>query len=61
MGEIRQVTVPDIGDFHEVPIIDIAVKPGDHIKAEDPLITLESDKASMDVPAPSAGLVKSAW
>ena len=59
MGEIRQVTVPDIGDFHDVPIIDIAVKPGDRIKAEEPLITLESDKASMDVPAPSAGFVKS--
>jgi pyruvate dehydrogenase E2 component (dihydrolipoamide acetyltransferase) len=59
MGEIRQVTVPDIGDFHDVPIIDIAVKPGDVVKAEDPLITLESDKASMDVPAPSTGLVKS--
>jgi pyruvate dehydrogenase E2 component (dihydrolipoamide acetyltransferase) len=59
MGEIRQVTVPDIGDFHDVPIIDIAVKPGDRIKAEEPLITLESDKASMEVPAPSAGLVKS--
>ena len=59
MGEIRQVTVPDIGDFHDVPIIEISVKPGDRIKAEQPLITLESDKASMDVPAPSAGLVKS--
>jgi pyruvate dehydrogenase E2 component (dihydrolipoamide acetyltransferase) len=59
MGKLRQVTVPDIGDFHDVPIIDIAVKPGDRIKAEEPLITLESDKASMDVPAPSAGLVKS--
>ena len=59
MGEIRQVTVPDIGDFHDVPIIDITVKPGDRVKAEEPLITLESDKASMDVPAPSAGLVKS--
>src|SRR5580704_6172216 len=59
MGEIRQVTVPDIGDFHDVPIIDITVKPGDRVKAEEPLITLESDKASMEVPSPSAGLVKS--
>ena len=59
MGEIRQVTVPDIGDFHDVPIIDITVKPGDRVKAEEPLITLESDKASMDVPSPSGGLVKS--
>jgi pyruvate dehydrogenase E2 component (dihydrolipoamide acetyltransferase) len=59
MSEIRQVKVPDIGDFHDVPIIDIAVKPGDRVKAEEPLITLESDKASMEVPSPSAGLVKS--
>ena len=59
MGEIRQVTVPDIGDFHDVPIIDVTVKPGDRVKAEEPLITLESDKASMEVPSPSAGLVKS--
>ncbi len=51
------VVVPDIGDFKSVPIIDIHVKPGDSVKAEDPLITLESDKASMDVPAPTAGTV----
>jgi pyruvate dehydrogenase E2 component (dihydrolipoamide acetyltransferase) len=58
MGEIAQVSVPDIGDFKQVPIIEIQVKPGDRIKAEDPLITLESDKASMEVPSPSAGVVK---
>jgi pyruvate dehydrogenase E2 component (dihydrolipoamide acetyltransferase) len=58
MGEIAQVSVPDIGDFTEVPIIEIQVKPGDRVKAEDPLITLESDKASMEVPSPSAGVVK---
>src|SRR5262252_3046762 len=52
------VKVPDIGDFKDVPIIEIFVKPGDAVKAEDPLITLESDKATMDVPAPSAGVVK---
>src|SRR6201987_3330439 len=50
-----EVRVPDIGDFRDVPIIEVAVKSGDHIKTEDPLITLESDKASMDVPSPSAG------
>jgi pyruvate dehydrogenase E2 component (dihydrolipoamide acetyltransferase) len=44
MGEIRQVLVPDIGDFKDVPIIEISVKPGDHVKAEEPLITLESTK-----------------
>jgi dihydrolipoamide dehydrogenase len=55
---VIEVRVPDIGDFRDVPIIEVAVKSGDHIKAEDPLITLESDKASMDVPSPSAGTVK---
>jgi len=59
MGETRQVLVPDIGDFKDVPIIEIQVKPGDRITAEAPLITLESDKASMEVPSPSAGVVKS--
>jgi pyruvate dehydrogenase E2 component (dihydrolipoyllysine-residue acetyltransferase) len=58
MGETRQVLVPDIGDFKDVPIIEIQVKPGDRITAEAPLITLESDKASMEVPSPSAGTVK---
>src|SRR6202048_713284 len=58
MGEIAQVSVPDIGDFTDVPIIEIQVKPGDRVKAEDPLITLESDKASMEVPSPAAGTVK---
>jgi dihydrolipoamide dehydrogenase len=52
-----EVKVPDIGDFKDVPIIEIHVKPGDAVKAEDALITLESDKATMDVPAPSAGTV----
>jgi pyruvate dehydrogenase E2 component (dihydrolipoamide acetyltransferase) len=53
-----EVKVPDIGDFKDVPIIDIHVKVGDPVNAEDPLITLESDKASMDVPAPSAGTIR---
>src|SRR5207237_7138216 len=48
----------DIGDFKDVPIIEIQVKPGDHVDAEAPLVTLESDKASMEVPSPSAGAVK---
>ena len=52
------VEVPDIGDFDEVPIIEILVSPGDTVAAEDPLVTLESDKATMDVPAPAAGTVK---
>jgi pyruvate dehydrogenase E2 component (dihydrolipoyllysine-residue acetyltransferase) len=53
-----EVKVPDIGDFKDVPVIEVFVKPGDAVKAEDSLITLESDKATMDVPAPSAGTVK---
>jgi len=51
------VTVPDIGDFTDVPVIEVLVSPGDTVAAEDPLIVLESDKASMDVPAPEAGTV----
>lgn len=58
MSEMIEVKVPDIGDFKDVPVIEILVKPGDAIKAEDPLITLESDKATMDVPAPASGTVK---
>ena len=53
-----QVTVPDIGDFKDVPIIEILVKEGDAINAEDPLLTLESDKATMEVPAPASGTVE---
>jgi len=51
------VKVPDIGDFENVPVIEILVNAGDQVEAEDPLITLESDKATMDVPAPVAGKV----
>ena len=51
------VKVPNIGDFENVPIIEIQVKPGDEVKADDPLITLESDKAAMDVPSPVKGKV----
>jgi pyruvate dehydrogenase E2 component (dihydrolipoamide acetyltransferase) len=56
--EAVPVEVPDIGDFTDVPIIEILVSPGDTVAAEDPLVTLESDKATMDVPAPFAGTVK---
>jgi dihydrolipoamide dehydrogenase len=52
------VKVPDIGDFSDVPVIDVLVKPGDAVKAEDPLVTVESDKATMDIPSPAAGVVK---
>ncbi|MFZ0377030.1 MAG: biotin/lipoyl-containing protein, partial [Solirubrobacteraceae bacterium] len=54
MTEIR---VPDIGDFTDVPVIEIHVSPGDEVALEDPLVTLESDKATMDVPASEAGTV----
>ncbi len=52
-----EIKVPDIGDFHDVPVIEVLVKPGDAIKPEDPLIVLESDKATMEVPAPAAGVI----
>jgi pyruvate dehydrogenase E2 component (dihydrolipoamide acetyltransferase) len=52
-----EVKVPDIGDFKDVPIIEILVKPGDKVTAEQPLLTLESDKATLEVPAPAAGVV----
>jgi dihydrolipoyl dehydrogenase len=52
-----EVTVPDIGDFRDVPVIEVHVAAGDQVAAEDPLVTLESDKATMDVPAPAAGTV----
>jgi dihydrolipoamide dehydrogenase len=58
MADLIEVKVPDIGDFKDVPIIEVLVHPGDRVKAEDPLITLESDKASMDVPSPVDGVVK---
>ena len=53
-----EVKVPDIGDFTDVPVIEILVAPGDEVAREDALITLESDKATMDVPSPAAGVVK---
>jgi pyruvate dehydrogenase E2 component (dihydrolipoamide acetyltransferase) len=57
MPETREVLVPDIGDFDEVEIVEVLVNPGDAIEIEDPLITLESDKATMEVPSPLAGKV----
>jgi pyruvate dehydrogenase E2 component (dihydrolipoamide acetyltransferase) len=53
-----KVEVPDIGDFDDVPVIEILVAVGDSVAAEDPLVTLESDKATMDVPAPFGGVIK---
>ena len=57
MSDVVEVKVPDIGDFKDVPVIEVLVKVGDTVKAEDSLITLESDKATMDVPSPVSGVV----
>ena len=58
MSNQREILIPDIGGFESVEIIDILVKPDDKVKQEDPLITLESDKATMDIPSPAAGIIK---
>ena len=58
MSQLIDIKVPDIGDFSDVPVIEVFVKPGDIIKVDDALVTLESDKATMDVPASAAGMVK---
>lgn len=58
MSQLIEIKVPDIGDFTDVPVIEVFVKPGDVIKVDDALVTLESDKATMDVPASAAGVVK---
>jgi dihydrolipoamide dehydrogenase len=59
MATLVKVEVPDIGDFKDVPVIEVLVKVGDAVKTETPLVTLESDKATMDVPSPADGVVKS--
>jgi pyruvate dehydrogenase E2 component (dihydrolipoamide acetyltransferase) len=58
MAAATEVSVPDLGDFGEVPVIEIHVAAGDVVSAEDPLVTLESDKATMDIPSPAAGTVR---
>ena len=58
MASLKDVLVPDIGDFKEIPVIEVLVKPGDTVSPEESLITLESDKATMEVPAPFGGVVK---
>ncbi len=58
MSQAIEVKVPDIGDYKDVPVIEVLVKPGDAVEPEQSLVTLESDKATMDVPSPSAGTVK---
>ena len=58
MNQIKQVQVPDMGDFQDVEIIEVHIQAGDRVESENPLITLESDKATMDVPAPFSGKVE---
>lgn len=54
-----EIRVPDIGDFSDIPVIEVLVKAGDHVQADQSLVTLESDKATMEIPAPAAGIIKS--
>lgn len=58
MNNLMEIRVPDIGDFKDVPVIELLVKPGDAVEKETPLIMLETDKAAMEIPAPQAGVVK---
>ena len=55
---VKEIFVPDIGDFKDVPIIEILVKPGDMVQADESLLTVESDKATMEIPSPIAGVIK---
>jgi pyruvate dehydrogenase E2 component (dihydrolipoamide acetyltransferase) len=58
VAKTLEVTVPDLGDFHDVAVIEMAVKPGDSVQKDQPLLTLETDKATMDLPSPGAGVIK---
>ncbi|MDB3945081.1 hypothetical protein N9444_04070, partial [Gammaproteobacteria bacterium] len=57
MSDPLKITIPDIGDFESVDVIEVLIVSGESVQAEDPLITLESDKATMDVPSPAAGRI----
>ncbi|MEP7073090.1 MAG: biotin/lipoyl-containing protein, partial [Nitrosospira sp.] len=58
MNNLTEIRIPDIGDFNDVPVIELLVKLGDTVEKETSLITLETDKATMEIPAPQAGVVK---
>src|SRR5712675_3547353 len=58
MSQAIEVKVPDIGDYTDIPVIEVLVKPGDKVEKEQSLVTLESDKATMEIPSPAAGVVK---
>ena len=59
MASLIDIKIPDIGEFHDVDVVEVMVKPGDRVNIDDSLITIESDKATMEVPSPQAGIVKS--
>ena len=54
----QNISVPDIGDFKEVEVIEVLVKPGDQINKNDPIVTIESDKSSVEIPSPASGKIK---
>ena len=54
----QNISVPDIGDFKDVEVIEVLVKPGDRINKNDPIVTIESDKSSLEIPSPSSGEIK---
>jgi len=58
MTDVVEIKVPDIGDFSGIPVIEVLVAAGDQVEAEDGLVTLESDKATMEIPSPAAGVIK---
>ena len=58
MSSLKEALVPDIGDFKDIDVIEVLVKPGDTIRPEQSLITVESDKATMEIPSPAGGVVK---
>src|SRR5512137_617391 len=58
MGQLVEVSVPDIGDFKDVEVIEVLVKPGDTVAKDQSLVTVESDKASMEIPSSAAGVVR---
>jgi pyruvate dehydrogenase E2 component (dihydrolipoamide acetyltransferase) len=58
MSQIIEIKVPDIGDYKDVPVIEVLVKPGDKVEKEQSIVVLESDKATMDVPSSHSGVVK---
>jgi pyruvate/2-oxoglutarate dehydrogenase complex dihydrolipoamide acyltransferase (E2) component len=58
MGQVIEVKVPDIGDFKDIDVIEVLVKPGERVQKEASLITLESDKATMEIPSSDAGVIK---